>query len=455
MNDPRIPVYREAALAMTKGRFQVDIPIGNEDQVAQLGKALVDLRQTLEKRFSELTTLCKITEQINAGVVLDDVLNQVYETFQPIIPYDRIGLSLLENEGRQVRARWVRSESPATHLPIGYEAPLEGSSLQQIIDSGRPRILNDLEAYLEAHPQSHSTRLIVKEGVRSSLTCPLVAKGKPIGFLFFSSRERETYKDVHVGVFNQIAGQLSVIIEKGRLYQQLIELNDLKNKFLGMAAHDLRNPIAIIKGYSGLFLQDLLGAIPDSQRQLLEKIDKACETMLALINDLLDVSAIESGQLKLVAEETDLSQYLSEWHAMNRPLAAAKSIDLQLALQKPLPKVAIDPDRINQVINNLVTNAIKFSHPDTTVTLGAKAAESEVEIFVADQGQGIPQEEIPKVFKAFSRTSVKPTAGESSTGLGLAIVKKMVEAHGGRIWVESKIGAGSTFTFCLPILFES
>jgi len=451
MDDPRISHYREVAQAMRRGQFRVEIPIEGEDEVARLGKELKRLGEALERKFDEITRLLKVTEDINAGLVLDEVLGHVFDSFRPIIPYSRIGFSLLEDEGETVRARWARSDASTLRISAGYQAPLEGSSLERIIESGQPRILNDLEAYLAEHPLSDSTRKLVEEGMRSSLTCPLVAMGKPIGFMFFTSTEPGAYRDAHVEIFLQIAGQLAVIVEKGRLYQQLLELNELKNKFLGIAAHDLRNPITVIKGFLAILLDGLLGEISPRQKQVMQKMDGACETMLGLINDLLDVSAIESGKLVLECEGVNLEQYLKECYESNSILAEGKSIDFRLDLKTPLPIVQIDPNRIGQVINNLTTNAFKFSHPQTCTTLAARLEGKDVIVSVTDQGQGIPQDEIPKLFAEFGRVSVRPTGGERSTGLGLAIVKRMVEAHGGRIWVESEVGKGSTFSFSIPI----
>ena len=451
MVDPRILKYRDAALALKEGRFRIEVPVEGEDEVAQLGKTLLELDQALEKRFGELQTLVHVTEKINAGLVLEDILNHVYDWFHSILPYDRIGFSLLDEDGTTVRARWARSESPEIRIREGYAAPLAGSSLQQIIETGRPRILNDLPAYLEAHPQSDSTARIVSEGMRSSLTCPLIAASKPIGFIFFSSMKPFTYENIHVELFQQIAGLLSMIVEKGRMYQQLVDLNDLKNRFLGIAAHDLRNPISVIKGYVSLVLRDLFGELGPELREVMNAVNSTCETMLTLIDDLLDVSAIESGRLDLRPQEVDLADYLRRCHAANSMLAKAKSIELTLDLAPELPRVMMDTGRVNQVINNLITNAIKFSHPDTAITMRARALSDEVEISVSDQGQGIPEDEIETIFAPFARGSVRPTAGEKSTGLGLAIVKRMVEAHGGRISVTSKVGEGSTFTFTLPV----
>ncbi len=148
-----------------------------------------------------------------------------------------------------------------------------------MIDSDRPRIINDLEAYLAEHPDSESTRRIVSEGIRSSLTCPLTAMGKPIGFLFFSSTSPNTYRDLHVGLFRQIAGQIALAIEKSRLYQELYNLNQLKNKFVSITAHDLRSPLGIFRGYLTLFLNGYVGEVPPNQRELLTRMNAKCIQM--------------------------------------------------------------------------------------------------------------------------------------------------------------------------------
>ncbi len=284
MHDPRIAKYREAAVAMKEGRFRVQIPREGEDDVAALGSALADLSTTLEARFEEINTLSKVTEKINAGLVLDEVLNYAFESFWPIIPYDRIGFSLLEQKCTVVRSRWVRSDAPVTKITRGYSAPLEGSSLQKIIETGQPRILNDLRQYLAEHPASESTRLIVEEGMRSSLTCPLIAMGKPIGFMFFSSMEPHKFKDAHVEIFLEIAGQLSMIVEKARLYEDLRQLNQ---KLMEMVAHDLRSHLGIMKGHLDLFLCGNFDKDTDSERAIMQKIYATSETMLELINELL------------------------------------------------------------------------------------------------------------------------------------------------------------------------
>jgi len=177
----------------------------------------------LEAAFEEASLLGKITERINAGHGISEILEFVYTTFANIIPYDRIGLALVEADGKTVCSQWARSKHGVARLGEGYRAPLEGSSLKDVFESGMPRIIDDLPSYAVAHPDSTSSQVIVDEGMRSSLTCPLIAKGEAVGFLFFSSRKPCTYKSTHTEKFMRVASQLSVIVEKGQLFDAVAE----------------------------------------------------------------------------------------------------------------------------------------------------------------------------------------------------------------------------------------
>lgn len=448
--DSRIPKFLHATTALERGQYDVEVPLHGTDEVAALGAALDRLARSLESRSEELNTLARITEQINAGLLLDEVLESVFESFRPLIPYNRIGLALLEADGATVRARWARSDAPSIEIGKGYAARIEGSSLQRILETREPRILNDLDGYLQEHPGSNSTRRIVREGMRSSLTCPLLAMGKPIGFIFFSSTQRDVYREAHTELFRQIASQLSIIIEKGRLYQEVVELNAVKDRFLGMVAHDLRNPISVVRMLVDLVLTGGAGPVNDDQREILSDVLAASGTMLTLVDDLLTASALESGQLILKRQDVAVAEYLRGVVSSQRLAACAKDIRLEVSGVVAGLRASIDPDRLRQVLVNLISNAIKFSERGSRITVSARAEATSVTFSVADQGQGIPQNEFQKLFKEFSRTSVASTAGETSTGLGLAITRRIVEAHGGRIWVESVVGEGSVFQFTVP-----
>jgi diguanylate cyclase (GGDEF)-like protein len=225
--DPLLSEYCTAIRSMREGRFDVQFPIEYTSQISMLGHELSALANDLEKKFTERVKLQQIAEEITSGLFVDDILNRVYGSFRLLIPYNRMGCALLSSEKMTATAIWAKSDSPNVKLKLGFSASITGSSLQQIIETGQPRIINDLEAYLAEHPTSEPTKLIVEEGLRSSLTCPLIAQGKPVGFLFFASSEKRAYQDVHKDVFLQIAGQISILVEKSHLYQQLYELNQL------------------------------------------------------------------------------------------------------------------------------------------------------------------------------------------------------------------------------------
>jgi signal transduction histidine kinase len=231
---------------------------------------------------------------------------------------------------------------------------------------------------------------------------------------------------------------------------ELDRLNRLKTQFLGMAAHDLRNPAGNIFSCSDFLLEEAATLLNEEQLEFLSIIRSTSESMLHLINDFLDVSAIESGHLHLERHAADPSQLLEKNVAFNAALAQKKGIQVSLHSGGALPMLSIDEGKIGQVLNNLISNAVKFSQPGTTVAVSAAVEDGGVRIEVRDQGPGIPEGERDKLFEPFGKTSVRSTAGESSTGLGLAIVRKIVEGHGGRIWVESQVGAGSAFLFTLP-----
>jgi len=223
-----------------------------------------------------------------------------------------------------------------------------------------------------------------------------------------------------------------------------------KNQLLGMAAHDLRNPLGIIVGVVDLLGLELADSLSAENRELFSRVASSAEYMLGLINDMLDYSKIDAGRLVLQLHPVDIAELVRQSVAFNSILANKKAINLRFASERSAPRLNLDPRRIQQVLNNLISNAVKFSHGGSTITVTLQPGPAEVTIAVADQGQGIAAEELGKLFKPFSSTSTRSTDNERSTGLGLAIVRRIVEAHGGRISVESELGRGSTFYLSLP-----
>jgi signal transduction histidine kinase len=226
---------------------------------------------------------------------------------------------------------------------------------------------------------------------------------------------------------------------------ELENLNNEKNRWLGMAAHDLRSPLGVILSYSTFLDEEAGPTLSEEHREFVTTIKEMSEFMLSLINDILDVSRIESGNLNLKLQLADLGEVVRRNVTRNRVLAEKKRIHMRLAVESSLPAVMVDTGKIEQVMNNLLSNAVKFSHAETEIQVRLQREGEEAVLTIADQGQGIPAEDLDKLFRPFSRTRVRSTGGESSTGLGLSIVRRIVEGHGGRVSVSSEIGKGSTF----------
>jgi diguanylate cyclase (GGDEF)-like protein len=277
-DDPRIEEFTDYVLEMKRLTFRTRDFGDTDDPLGRLGDSLVELAQVMDRWYRDQNRLLDITEKINQGIFINDVLDYVYNTFRPVIPYDLLGFALVEDDDRVVRSHWARSESENIQLGLGYAQRLEGTSLSELLESGEPRVLNDLESYYKAHPDSDSTRLILAEGIHSSLTCPLIAMGRPIGFIFFSSQQKNTYENVHQDLFKRIASQLAVIVEKSRLYEDLHKLNgELVSARKGLqhqATHD---------GLTGLWNHS---AILEFLEQELARTKRADGTAAALMVDI-------------------------------------------------------------------------------------------------------------------------------------------------------------------------
>jgi signal transduction histidine kinase len=242
--------------------------------------------------------------------------------------------------------------------------------------------------------------------------------------------------------YDELIGAQRALAKKNA---QLVQLNQEKNRFLGIAAHNLRNPLSTIMGFSEFLLED---AEDEETREFLGVIHSSSEFMARLIDDLLDVAKIESGQVQLDYAPVDMNALLAESVARNRLLSARKNVEIDLS-GEGIPATVVDRSKIEQVINNLISNAVKFSTPGSQVEVRMQGDDDLFRLEVQDWGTGIPADVQSNLFTPFQKGQMG-TAGEKSTGLGLIIVKRIVEGHGGCIRLESAVDEGTTFFVSIP-----
>lgn len=287
--------------------------------------------------------------------------------------------------------------------------------------------------------------------IQAKIVLPMIVRGKITGLAFIFSDRRDEYAPDEVFLFSMLASQLAVTLENAYLFREMAALDRMRSEFIAITSHELRTPLHNIRGFVKLLLD---GKAQDAkiQREFLSTVDEQTNRLTRLVNDLIDVSTIEAGRMQMRTETVVVVEELVEGVVTQfKNAAEEKTVAIETILPRDLPTVEGDRERLGQVLTNLVGNAIKFSHERTTITVRVKMNGDELVIEVQDQGTGIPDEALPRLFDRFYQVANSATRTQPGSGLGLYISKHIVEAHGGRIWVESKLGEGSTFSFALPL----
>ncbi|MEX2528855.1 MAG: ATP-binding protein [Gemmatimonadota bacterium] len=344
-------------------------------------------------------------------------------------------------------------QAPATTDPEVQEE--RSRLLGQILELGAPQLMSRRGTPRRSHstdvdarpPSPACQRLLEHLSATSCMVLPLQAREGILGsILFVSTSPGRVYDEDHLALAEEVARRAALGLENASLYRDAQDAVQNKDEILGVVSHDLGNPLQAII----MAANTLNASAPESSREsfLVSAILRSAERMERLIHDLLEFRRMESGNLSLKPAPARLALLLDEAVETLRPLADVKEIGLELSPCPPdLPSLALDAGRVMQVLSNLLGNAVKYSAPKSLVRISVWEEDGEVVVEVKDTGPGIPPDQLPRVFDRFWRAE---KSGRHGIGLGLTIARSLVEAHGGRIWVESEVGTGSAFRFALP-----
>ena len=302
--------------------------------------------------------------------------------------------------------------------------------------------------------------ILTRLGYRSFLSIPLLLEQRILGALTVSRREPGSFPPETVNLLQTFATQSALAIQNARLFREIeakgreLEVASRhKSQFLANMSHELRTPLNAVLGYTELLIDGIYGELSPKAGDVMTRIDRSGKHLLGLINDVLDLSKIEAGQLELALADYALAEVVHAVVTQVESLAAEKGLSLQAAVAPDLPAGRGDERRLAQVLLNLVGNAIKFTEAGS-VRIAADRDGDAFVVSVADTGPGIAEADRQRIFEEFQQADSSSTRKKGGTGLGLSIARRIVELHGGRIWVESTVGRGSTFSFRVPVRVE-
>jgi signal transduction histidine kinase len=438
-------------LSRERRRFSEDDVEVMRSFAAQAATAIANahLYRQAERRARRLAAWSAASRLVTSSLEIQGVVDAVVRSAREVLEVDQVRLWTLDEASGDLL---LNASSDAWPAERGWitRMPVEGSLLGTVLTSGRVYQTTDVVH----HPQLRNRRYVEAEGLHGYIAVPLMLRERPFGVLALFTRERRAFDPDEVSVLEALGLQAAIALENARLFEvvgqvaALRELDRLKSEFLSTVSHELRTPLSYIHGYAELLaMRDFE---PSMVREMARDVHRGSSAMIRLVEQLLDVARIESGQFALHPVPTDLSELLRSVAARFQAQSSAHRIVLDLPPDQ-LPLVAVDPDRLGEVISHLVTNAIQYSPDGGPVLIGARRRDRVIRVEVNDQGIGIPHDQQPRVFERFYRGADAASSPRRGSGLGLAIVKLLVEAHDGEVGVASVAGGGSTFWFTLPI----
>jgi signal transduction histidine kinase len=431
-----------------------------------IGRDITALRKVEEKLLahaSQMETLYTIGQEIGRTLALDQVIQYALDRVVSASGFD---VAFIHFSGK--------SSAPTVYVPgsASRSSAEQTQLLARLGEDFERRITACKEPWFveDAAALPELKELQAVEDMRALVVLPLSGSEQRRGTLTLISPRVQTFGPEESQFLQALGQQIALAIENAQLYGATVEVNahlqeeiEERNRaektladFTAMVVHDLRSPLSNVVSIAESLQDGLFGQVNEQQNKWLWKIETNCKSLIEHVSDFLELSKIEAGHIELVNKPVDLKALIQEILVEHSIQADKRQISLRNKIDRELPTIWLDPRRVNQVLSNLLNNALKFSDDGDDIEVGAsRGSGNEVNVWVKDAGIGIDSDEIGQIFEKYRQVSSERNSGHKGTGLGLAICKKIVEAHGGRIWAESQKGKGATFLFSLPITASS
>jgi signal transduction histidine kinase len=467
-----IQALQDGAKRIGRGdlRSRIDVRTGDELQslaehfnqmAGQLQESYATLEGKVEERtrqlarsVSELEALGEISRAVNSSLELETVLARILAHACALADAGGGAIYVAEAEAGRFRIAATHGMDEALVRAIRARSVRLGDTVV-----GRCVALRDPAQIpdLAAEPAYPLHAAMMKAGIRALLGVPLLREGEVIGALIVRRKRTGPFAEETVELVKSFAAQSALAVHNARLFHEIEQksreleaASRHKSEFLANMSHELRTPLNAVLGYAELIQDGIYGEVPEKIHGVLERVQQNGRHLLGLINDVLDLSKIEAGQLSLSPAEYSLRELVLDVVSATEALAAEKKLALEVEVAADLPHGQGDERRLTQVLMNLVGNAIKFTEAGA-VSIRAKVEDGSFRVEVRDTGPGIAPADRERIFEEFQQVDTSSTRRKGGTGLGLAIARRIVELHGGRIWVESTPGQGATFCFTLPL----
>ena len=411
----------------------------------QKDEELLRLQQGLLDAYQRIQTLYDVTTTVSSTLDLEEVLNLIARIATETMQVRACTIRLLDESGQTVDtvAAYGLSEQYLTKGPIDIQ---KSRHIYQTLSSGRPTIVSDTSQDDRLQYPTEAKA----EGINSMLCVPLLIKGKAVGVICIYSTELDDFSDSDAEFLSALASEGAIAIENARAYQALERADRAKSDFVRMVAHELRSPLSAVQSMLKVLEEGIVGSLTSRQQDLIQRSERRVSTLLAMVNDLLDLAAGKMEQLRGEKKEIVLNDTIAKVAELLQTRAEEKGLKFEVDIaEKPLVLVGFEAG-LERVLMNLVSNAVKYTPTGGSVTVRAWSEDNQIKVEVSDTGIGIPAEALPRVFEEFYRAKNAKAVEMEGTGLGLAIAKDVVEQHGGQISVESVEGEGSTFSMTLP-----